>query len=101
MLCYAHLLKTANPFIAAVLVAGLLSACKRDDQIQSYSAPKEQAPPAQAQPAPAMSMADPNAPQITGNSAPIHWTTPSGWKEVAPTSIRIGNFLVSGTGANK
>jgi hypothetical protein len=36
------------------------------------------------------------ASDIPVNAAPIHWTTPSTWQELAPTSIRIGNFLVKG-----
>lgn len=29
------------------------------------------------------------------DSPPVHWTTPPGWKELAPTSIRVGNLLVT------
>jgi hypothetical protein len=87
--------------IAAVFVAGLLSACRRDEQIQSYTAPKESPPPAQAQPPPGMAMGDPNAMPVTVNSAPVHWTTPAAWKEIAPTAVRLGNFVVPGAGANK
>jgi hypothetical protein len=31
----------------------------------------------------------------------VRWTTPAGWQELAPTSIRIGNFLVPGKGGGK
>ena len=37
-----------------------------------------------------------DAPAIPVNAAPIHWTTPAGWKEMPPTSIRLGNFVVPG-----
>ena len=35
------------------------------------------------------------------NAAPIHWTTPPGWKEMPPNSIRLGNFVVPGPGDKK
>lgn len=41
------------------------------------------------------------AADIPVNSAPVTWTTPSTWRELAPTSIRIGNFLVKGEGEAK
>lgn len=42
-----------------------------------------------------------SSPGIEINAAPIHWTTPAGWKELPATSIRIGNFLIQGAGAAK
>ena len=76
---------------------GLLAGCRRDDQIQTYTAPKEnQPPPSQNQPASGMSMMGADASAIPVNSAPIHWTTPAGWKEMPPTTIRKGNFIVPG-----
>ncbi|MEO6183222.1 MAG: hypothetical protein ABIP71_09030 [Verrucomicrobiota bacterium] len=30
-----------------------------------------------------------------GSESPLHWETPSGWKELPPTSLRVGNFLIS------
>jgi hypothetical protein len=36
------------------------------------------------------------ASDIPVNAAPVHWTTPSTWQELAPTSIRIGNFAIQG-----
>lgn len=89
-------MKISHSLIAAVLAAGLFAACRRDDQVQTYSAPKEQAPAAQNQPAPATAMTDPNAPPVTVNPAPIHWTTPATWKELAPTTIRKGNLVAPG-----
>jgi hypothetical protein len=77
----------------------LLAGCRRDDQIQSYTTPKEnQPPPASPNPPAAGMMMGADAPGIPVNAAPVHWTTPSGWKEMPPTSIRIGNFVVPGPG---
>lgn len=36
------------------------------------------------------------AADIPVNSARLTWKTPSNWKELAPTSIRIGNFAIPG-----
>jgi len=83
---------------------GLLAGCRRDDQIQTYTAPKDNQPPpppSQSQPAPGMSMMGADASAVPVNSAPIHWTTPPGWKEMPPTSIRLGNFVVPGPGDKK
>jgi len=30
-----------------------------------------------------------------GQESPVHWETPAGWKELPPTSLRVGNFLIS------
>ncbi|MGA2556625.1 MAG: hypothetical protein ABSG04_10185 [Verrucomicrobiota bacterium] len=90
--------------ISACLIIGLLAGCRRDDQIQTYTAPKESQPPpppSQNQPAPGMSMMGADASAVPVNSTPIHWTTPAGWKEMPPTSIRLGNFVVPGPGDKK
>jgi hypothetical protein len=86
-------------FLALVLMAGWLAVpwtVRADDGIQTYTVPKER--PAPVQPAtapPGMDAAMP-ASDIPVNSAPVRWTTPSTWQELAPTSIRIGNFVVRG-----
>jgi hypothetical protein len=98
MLC-SNLVKTKHLYLWAGLPAVLLAGCHRDEQIQSYSAPKE--PPAAARTAPAAAMTDAGAPPVIVNNAPVHWTTPAAWREVAPTSVRIGNFVVLGTGDKK
>jgi hypothetical protein len=41
------------------------------------------------------------APDIPVNAAPIRWTVPEGWQELAPNSIRIGNFVVTGKNGAK
>ena len=40
-------------------------------------------------------------PTSLSSSAPVRWTTPASWQELAPTSIRIGNFAVPGKGDAK
>ena len=64
---------------------------RADDQIRSYTVPKEQSetPAAQSQPAEA-------APEIPVNTAPIQWKLPESWQQLAPDGIRIGNFAVPG-----
>jgi len=42
-----------------------------------------------------------DAPDFAVNAAPIHWTVPEGWQELAPTSIRKGNFVVPGKNGGK
>lgn len=61
--------------------------CSREE-IKVYSVPKEQAPPLK------MAAAQPDD-FSHEDDHPVHWTTPSGWKELAPTSMRVGNFLVT------
>lgn len=73
------------------------SAARAEDQIQTYVVPKEH--PAQSQPAPADSTMP--ASDIPVNSGHITWKTPGTWKELEPTSIRIGNFAVQGQDGQK
>jgi hypothetical protein len=64
------------------------------DDITTYSVPKEHPP------IPQTMAATPAAP-VEVNAAPIHWTTPAGWQELPPTSVRIGNFLIAGANDKK
>jgi hypothetical protein len=87
-------------FFALAILSGLLvlpRTGRADDTIKTYVVPKE-APAAAA--APAQSSAMP-ASDIPVNAAPVHWTTPSTWKELSPTSIRIGNFAIAGEDGQK
>jgi hypothetical protein len=91
-------MKTKSYFAMPVVIASFftvaLSALTADD-VQTYSVPKGHPTiPQTAAPAPAGTQAGINTP-------PIHWTTPKGWKELSPTSIRIGNFLVAGEAERK
>jgi len=63
----------------------LSAGCRRDDQIQTYRIPKENVP--------AMPM-ERAAPEARPHD--ITWTTPSGWKEQAPSSFRVGSFTLTG-----
>jgi hypothetical protein len=90
--------------LALALFAALLAApgaSRADDDIKTYIVPKEH--PAAVQPAAAAPGADAAMPaaDIPVSSAHLTWTTPSTWQELAPTSIRIGNFLVHGAGEAK
>jgi hypothetical protein len=81
-----------HPFLVPVLIAGLLAAPgagRADDDIKTYTVPKEH---------PAMPAADAAMPAADIPVSPAHvtWTKPSTWQELAPTSIRIGNFVVHG-----
>ena len=99
MLCSLEM-KLSCAVTSACLVISLLAGCRRDEQIKSYDAPKEKEPQAPAAPSGLMSRMDADAP-VPVNAAPVHWTTPAGWKEVPPTSIRLGNFVVPGPGGKK
>jgi hypothetical protein len=80
-------------FLALALGAGWLAVpgtLRADDGIQTYTVPKER--PAPVQPVDAAMPAS----DIPVSSTPVSWTTPSTWQQLAPTSIRIGNFLVRG-----
>jgi len=68
---------------------------RADDQIRTYTVPKERLVQAQAAPPPDSTMP---ASDIPVSAAPVHWTTPPGWEQLAPTSIRLGNFLIHGQG---
>jgi hypothetical protein len=73
----------------AVLVVDLSS--RADEQIQSYTVPKEHPAAQAAQSQPAQPASD-----IPVNTAPIQWTLPESWQQLAPDGIRIGNFAVPG-----
>jgi hypothetical protein len=78
----------------AALIAALCNA-RADDEIRSYTVPKEHAP--VVAPGPATNASA----EIPVNAAPIHWTVPEGWQELAPTSVRIGNFVIPGKNGAK
>jgi hypothetical protein len=80
--------KFAMPVILAGWFTIALNGAAAQD-IETYSVPKGH--PALSQSATAMPLAPPAAAH-----APLRWTTPAGWKELPPTTIRIGNFLVTG-----
>jgi hypothetical protein len=74
------------PFAGAALIAALCNA-RADDQIRTYTVPKEH---------PSVA-----APDIPVNATPIHWTVPEGWQQLAATSIRLGNFVIPGKNGAK
>lgn len=70
VLC-SYLLSTKKFLLLSIVF--LLAGCSKEE-IKVYSVPKEVA---------------------ASNHSPVHWTTPKGWKELAPTDLRAGNFLVT------
>jgi hypothetical protein len=79
----------SSGFLAFFLLSmsALFSGCGKEE-IKVYSVPKEVAPATQ----PAMAQ---NEISANPNAAPIHWKTPAGWKELEPTSMRVGNFSIT------
>ncbi|MGZ4963825.1 MAG: hypothetical protein ACXWC8_14810 [Limisphaerales bacterium] len=71
---------------ALVVFVGASALFARDD-IRTYTIPKER-PSSQAQ-------AEAPAPQAEA-TAPVKWTTPSGWQERAPGNMVIGSLAVPG-----
>ncbi len=71
-----------SAFFSTVIV--LMTAACQNDSISTYQVPKE-APPALI---PSRSE--------DASSREISWNTPEGWKEQAPTEMRIGSFLITG-----
>jgi hypothetical protein len=80
-------------FIVLCVLLFLQLGCRRDEQPQSYTVPKEQ-PVATT----AHTQAAQPTPDIPVNAAPIHWTLPEGWQQLPPDGIRLGNFAVPGKG---
>ena len=94
----------SNQLLALVLVAGGLIVpwtVRADDGIKTYTVPKERPAPLQPAAAPSGMNAAMPASDIPVSSAPVRWTTPAAWQELAPTSIRLGNFVVPGKGGGK
>jgi hypothetical protein len=79
--------RSAGRIILLAATTALLAGCGKEE-IKVHSIPKEKAPALQMATAPAEDIS-------RENSHPVHWTTPSGWKELAPTSMRVGNFLIT------
>jgi hypothetical protein len=83
-------------FVVVCTVLAVDYCARADDQIRSYTVPKEH-PAAAAVP---MQMAQ-GASDIPVNTAPVQWTLPDGWQQLAPDGIRIGNFAVPGKAGGK
>jgi hypothetical protein len=90
--------------LAPALIAGCLAAPlagHAGDEIRTYTVPKERLGPVpQAAAAIDGDTAMPAA-DIPVSSARATWTTPGTWKELAPTSLRVGNFAVAGPNGAK
>ncbi len=91
-------------FLAPAFLAGWLAvpwSVRADDGIKTYTVPKERPAPALPVAAPAGADAAMPPADIPVSAAPIHWTTPAGWQELAPNSVRLGSFVVPGKGQAK
>jgi hypothetical protein len=84
--------KVRNTLSFLMLVTILAAGCKQDE-IKSYSVPKEQPPQMAPSVSPAMPAADTTAPTGT---APLRWKTPASWQEVPAGEMRVGSFKVAG-----
>jgi hypothetical protein len=81
-------------FIIFTTLGLALAGCGKDE-IKTYSVPKETSAASQlaaANPGGAVNQGD--VPGHAADSAPVRWATPASWEELAPTSMRVGNFLV-------
>lgn len=78
----------------ALLLAITAGQSRAEDQIRTYTVPKEQAS------APPAASANP-APDLPVNSSPIRWTLPFGWVEGPPRSMRIASFDITGAQGGK
>lgn len=94
-----------SAFVLFVLSMFCLSACQKDDEIHTYRISKEtdSAPPMVQAPASAPEgdmtmnpMGSDMGMTAAATSKEIEWTAPAGWKEQAPSSMRVGSFLIAG-----
>jgi len=82
------------PFWAGLfLIAAALTlpGCEKQ-QATTYSAPKDSTPAA------AVSSPAPAIPTTAPPTAPIRWTTPSGWQEQPASGMRVGSFVITKNG---
>ena len=77
--------------MAGVLLVALAVGCG-PDEIKVYTVPKESAPPALAAESPA---SQPDLVTPVGG-VQLRWTTPAGWEEVPPGTIRVASFKIAG-----
>jgi hypothetical protein len=84
--------------IPLLIVLALVVGCERDDEIRSYQAPKETAPPAlaqaQGQPGQMPQGQIPVPPAPAADESPT-FTVPPGWKDLGAQSMRFAQFQVS------
>jgi len=76
----------------SVLLVSVLALASAGQEIQSYSVSKEH---------PSAGVHSDPGGGLEVNSAPIHWTAPAGWEELAPTGVRLGSFLAPGPGGTR
>ncbi|MBA4148387.1 MAG: hypothetical protein H0X66_09755 [Verrucomicrobia bacterium] len=89
----AKFLSSSNLFLCAGLLSAVVIGCGKEE-INVYTAPKDSAaPPAYSA---AESRTSPNNAAITAPPKPhVTWKTPADWEDLAPTSMRVGNFSIT------
>ncbi len=87
----AHLLLNHSLFLCAGLLSLGAIGCGKEE-IKVYTAPKDVA--VSTSLAAAGTGASPQADRATPSRPRVTWKTPEGWTELAPTSMRVGNFSV-------
>jgi hypothetical protein len=80
--------------VVAVALLSLDLGIRADDQIRSYTVPKE----VPIQVAAVDPSATPVAPDIPVNAVPVRYALPSGWQQLAPDGVRLANISVPGKG---
>jgi hypothetical protein len=84
-----------RPLFLSLTLSALLLGC-RQDGIQTYLAPKEQA--AGPEMTPGMTDMPPTmGERSAGKPTTPQWTTPEGWQEQPASSMRVGSFLIKGS----
>lgn len=78
-------------FVTGCAIIALAGGVRAEDQIRSYSVPKEHPALAPVHTQPMQPASD-----IPVNTAPVSWTLPEGWQQLPPDGVRIGNFSVPG-----
>jgi hypothetical protein len=79
--------------VAGVLLISALAGCNRDEATV-YHVPKETAPPSQPEPAAAPEMGLP--PPAPVYLPQLKYQVPEGWREKAPSEMRVASFAVLG-----
>jgi hypothetical protein len=90
-------MKTLHHFLGVACALFVVDIGSRaDDQIRTYSVPKEHPAVLAAQDA----TAPPATSDIPVNAAPVHYTLPSGWQQLPPDGVRLVNLSVPGRDGN-
>ncbi len=78
--------------LAALTVIINLCACNGDMSVQTYRVPKSQMTPS--------SDSTPHAPDMTAGPSSLRWTSPPGWREQPPSTMKQVSYQISGSAGN-